>query len=218
MIRLKQTEWSAATSISRPPPLLAILDGMATLVYSMGVSLDGFIAGPDGDISWSVPSEELHRFHNRLVEATELELCGRRLYETMLVWETWEEEQPGTTAVELEFAPIWRAMPKLVFSRTLTSVEGSNTQLATGDLVETVRELKAEIDGEIAVGGAGLAADLIRAGLVDEYRLFVSPVILSAGTPFFPPLDEPVALELVEARDFGSRVAYLRCRASSGTP
>jgi dihydrofolate reductase len=185
---------------------------MATLVFSMGVSLDGFIAGPDGDISWTAPSEELHRFHNRQAEAVDLHLCGRRLYETMLFWETCEE-QPGVSAVELEFAPIWRAMPKLVFSRTLTSVKGSNTRLATGDVVETVRELKAERDGEIAVGGAGLAADLIRAGLVDEYRLFISPVVLGAGTPFFPPLNEPIDLELVETRDFGSRVAYLRCQA-----
>lgn len=185
---------------------------MATLVYSMGVSLDGFVAAPDGDISWSAPDEELHRFHNRQVEATDLQLCGRRLYETMLVWETWEE-QPGSTAAALEFAPIWRATPKLVFSRTLTSVEGSNTRLATGDLVETVRELRAGGAGEIAVGGADLAADLIRAGLVDEFRLFVSPVVLGGGTPFFPPIEGPLELELVEARDFSSRVAYLRCRA-----
>jgi len=185
---------------------------MATLVFSMGVSLDGFIAGPDGDISWTAPSEELHRFHNRLAEATDLHLCGRRLYETMLFWETCEE-QPGVSAVELEFAPIWRAMPKLVFSRTLTSVEGTNTQLATGDVVETVRELKAEGNGEIAVGGAGLAAELIQAGLVDEYRLFVYPVVLGAGTPYFPPLDEKIDLDLVETRDFDSRVTHLRFRA-----
>ena len=186
---------------------------VAELVYSMGISLDGFIAGPDGDISWTVPSEELHRFHNRLAEATDLHLCGRRLYETMLVWETWEEEMPDAGPVELEFAPIWRAMPKLVFSRTLTSVEGSNTQLATGDVVEVVRELKAKSDGQIAVGGAGLAAELIRAGLVDEYRLFVYPVAIGAGTPFFPPLEEPIDLDLVETRDFNSRVTHLRYRA-----
>lgn len=177
----------------------------------MSVSLDGFIAGPNGDISWSAPDEELHRFHNRQAEGTELQLCGRRLYETMLVWETWEKEQPDSSAAALEFAPIWRATPKLVFSRTLERVEG-NARLATGDLVETVRELKAKMDGELAVGGAGLAADLIRAGLVDEFQLFVSPVVLGAGTPFFPPLEEPIDLELIETRDFGSRIAYLRCR------
>lgn len=197
------------------PPQRRHTGRMATLVYSMGISLDGFIAGPDGDISWSMPSEELHRFHNRLAEATDLHLCGRRLYETMLVWETWEEEQPEADAVELEFAPIWRALPKLVFSRTLAGVEGSNTSLATGDLVETVRELKAKSDGQIAVGGATLAADLIRAGLVDEYRLFVYPVAIGAGIPFFPPLDEPIDLELVETRDFGSRVTHLRYRAKA---
>ncbi|HVY78941.1 MAG TPA: dihydrofolate reductase family protein [Solirubrobacterales bacterium] len=188
---------------------------MATLVYSMGVSLDGFVAGPGGDISWSAPDEELHRFHNRLVEAVDLQLCGRRLYETMLVWETWEEEQPEASAVELEFAPLWRATPKLVFSRTLERVEG-NAQLATGEAAEVVRRLKGEIEGEIDVGGAGLAADLIRAGLVDEYRLFVSPVILGAGVPFFPAVTERIDLDLLETRDFGSRVAYLRCRAKDG--
>lgn len=183
------------------------------MVYSMGVSLDGFIAGPDGDISWTMPSEELHLFHNRLAEATDLHLCGRRLYETMLVWETWEEDQSDAGAAELEFAPIWRAMPKIVFSKTLTNVEGSNTRLETGDVVETARKLKAETDGEIAVGGAGLAAGLIQAGLVDEYRLFVYPVVLGSGIPFFPPLDEPIDLGLVETRDFGSRVTHLRYRA-----
>lgn len=183
---------------------------MATLVYSMGVSLDGFIAGPGGDISWSVPDEELHRLHNRQMEATDLQLCGRRLYETMLVWETWEEEQPDDGGASLEFAPIWRATPKLVFSRTLTEVTAGNTRLAAGDAVETVRGLKDEIEGEIAVGGATLAADLIRAGLVDEYRLFVNPVVLGAGTPFFPPLEKPIELELVETGDFGSSVTYLR--------
>jgi dihydrofolate reductase len=196
---------------------LAILVGVATLVYSMGISLDGFIAGPNGDISWTAPSEELHRFHNRQAEAIELHLCGRRLYETMLFWETCEE-QPGTSAVELEFAPIWRAMPKLVFSKTLPAVEGSNTQLATGDVVETVRELKAERDGQIAIGGAGLAAGLIRAGLVDEYRLFVYPVVLGAGTHFFPPLEEKIDLELIETRDFGSRVTHSRYRTARSDP
>ncbi len=190
---------------------------MATLVYSMGVSLDGFIAGPNGDISWTAPSEELHRFHNRVAEATELHLCGRRLYETMLFWETCEE-QPGVSAVELEFAPIWRAMPKIVFSKTLAGVEGGNTRLESGDVVETARTLKAETDGEIAAGGAGLAAELIRAGLVDEYRLFVYPVVLGAGTPFFPPLEQPIDLALVETRDFGSRVTHLRYRAARSDP
>ena len=120
---------------------------------------------------------------------------------------------PDAGPVELEFAPIWRNMRKLVFSKTLTGVEGSNTELATGDIVETVRALKADSDDTIAVGGAELASDLIRAGLVDEYRLFVNPVVLGAGTPFFPPLDGPIELELVETRDFGSRVTYLRCLA-----
>jgi dihydrofolate reductase len=186
---------------------------MRKLIYAMGVSLDGFTAGPSGEIDWTAPDPELHRFHNEQARELGLHLLGRRLYEEMLLWET-REEEPSVPEHELEFARIWRATPKVVFSRTLESVEG-NASLAEGDPVEVVAELKRQPGKELAVGGAGLASTLIGAGLVDEYRQFVSPVVLGAGTPFFPPLDERIELELVETRTFGSRVVYLRHRARS---
>jgi dihydrofolate reductase len=184
---------------------------MRKLIYSMGVSLDGFIAAPGGAIDWTAPDEELHRFHNERARETGVQLLGRRLYETMLVWDT-AEEQPSFTGAMLEFAPIWKATPKLVFSTTLDEVQGANTALATRTPQEEVARLKAEPGDDIAVGGAGLAATLIEAGLVDEHRLFVYPVILGAGTPFFPPLGDRIQLELVETRTFGSRVVYVRYR------
>jgi dihydrofolate reductase len=181
---------------------------MGKLIYSMTVSLDGFIAGPGGEIDWSVPDDELHRFHNRQVEALGGMLCGRRLYETMLYWET-ADEDPGTPAHE--FAEIWRATPRIVFSRTLEQVEG-NARLASDGAAEEAARLKEESDQDLGVGGAGLASTLIAAGLIDEYRLFVSPVVLGAGTPYFPPLEERIGLELVETQTFAAPVTYLRYR------
>jgi dihydrofolate reductase len=109
----------------------------------------------------------------------------------------------------LEFARIWQALPKIVFSSTLDAVEG-NTRLATGTLAEEVAKLKEQPGKDLAVGGAGLAASAIEQGLVDEFRLFVNPVVVGGGTPFFPPLERQIDLELVETRTFGSRVVYLR--------
>ena len=184
---------------------------MRKLIYSMSVSLDGFVAGPGGDIAWSTPDEELHRFHNEQAREVGVELYGRRLYEVMRWWEG-AEERPSVSEPELEFARIWRETPKIVFSRTLETVEGYATLVRDG-AVEEVARLKEQPGGNLAVGGAGLAATFIRAGLVDEYRLFVNPVVLGVGTPFFPPLDEPINLELVETRTFGSRVVYVRYAA-----
>jgi dihydrofolate reductase len=181
---------------------------MRKLIYSMGVSLDGFIAGPEGEIDWSAPDEELHRFHNQQVRETGAQLYGRRLYETMRFWET-AEENPAAAEHELEFARIWKDTPKLVFSRTLDAVEG-NARLVKGDAAEEVARLKQEQGNDLAVGGAGLASTFMKLGLIDEYRLFVSPVVLGGGTPYFPALDERIDLELVETRTFGSRVVYVR--------
>jgi dihydrofolate reductase len=183
---------------------------MRKLIYSMGVSLDGFIAGPNGEIDWSAPDEELHRFHNRQAREFGMHLIGRRLYEEMLPWET-REEQPSVPEHELEFARIWRQTPKIVFSTTLESVEG-NARLAEGDAGEIAVELKRRPGKDLAVGGAALAATLVEAGLVDEYRLFLSPVVLGDGTPYLPALEQRIELELAEQRTFGSRVVYLRYR------
>jgi dihydrofolate reductase len=183
---------------------------MRKLIYSFGVSLDGFIAGPEGEIDWSAPDEELHRFHNQQARELGAHLLGRRLYEVMRYWET-AEENPSAPEHELEFARIWKDTPKIVFSKTLERVEG-NARLVRDGVAEEVARLKAEPGKDLAVGGAGLASTCMKHGLIDEYRLFVSPVVLGAGTPYFPALDERINLELVETRTFGSRVVYVRYR------
>jgi dihydrofolate reductase len=183
---------------------------MRKLIYSMTVSLDGYIADPNGDIDWTAPDEELHRFHNEQTREIGAHLLGRRLYEEMLYWET-ADENPAATDYELEFARIWNAQPKLVFSKTLKTVEG-NARLATGSVAEEVAALKEQPGKDLSVGGAGLAATFTKLGLIDEYRLFVRPVVLGGGTPYFPPLDERVKLQLIETQTFGSSVVYVRYR------
>jgi dihydrofolate reductase len=187
---------------------------MRKVIYSMGVSLDGFIAGPDGEIDWSAPDEELHRFHNDQTLDLGAHLLGRRLYEVMLYWET-ADQNPASAEHEREFARIWQGLPKIVFSRTLETVEG-NARLARDSAAEEVARLKEQPGKDLAVGGAGLASTFTALGLIDEYRLFVSPVVLGGGTPFFPALDERIHLELVETRTFGSRVVYLRYERVDG--
>ena len=183
---------------------------MRKLIYSMGVSLDGFIAGPGGNIDWSVPDEELHRFHNQQTREIGVHLCGRRLYEVMTYWET-ADEDPSAPDYELEFARIWQELPKIVFSKTLERVEG-NARLVRDGLAGEVAKLKEQPGKDLAVGGAGLASTVIKLNLIDEYRLFVYPVVLGAGTRYFPALEERLNLELVETRTFGSRVVYVRYR------
>jgi dihydrofolate reductase len=185
---------------------------MRKLIYSMSMSLDGFIAGPDGGIDWSVPDEELFRFHHQQVQEVGVHLCGRRLYETMVYWET-AEESP-LAAEQVEFAHTWKALPKVVFSTTLESVVG-NTRLARGGVGEEVLKLKEQPGKDIAVGGAGLARACMELGLIDEWRLFANPLLLGGGTPYFPPLEKGINLELIETRTFGSRVVYLRYRRTS---
>jgi dihydrofolate reductase len=183
---------------------------MRKLIYSMGVSLDGFVAGPGGEIDWSAPDEELHRFHNRQMREIGVHLCGRRLYEEMAFWET-ADRNPSAADYVLEFARIWKDTPKIVFSTSLEKVEG-NARLVRDGVADEVAALKEQPGPDLAVGGAGLASAVMRLDLIDEYRLFVSPVVLGGGTPYFPVLDERIELELVETRTFGSRVVYLRYR------
>jgi len=182
---------------------------MPTLIYSMSVSLDGHIAGPDGAIDWAAPDEELMRFHIEQTRELTGHLTGRGLYTDMLPWET--AEQTRTGPLELEFARVWTAVQKVVFSTTLTTVAG-NARLARVDVADEVAELKNRPGaGLVSVGGAGLAASLAEKDLIDEYRLFVNPVVLGGGTPFFPPLPRRLELELIETRTF-SQVVYLRYR------
>ncbi|QUX25915.1 dihydrofolate reductase family protein [Nocardiopsis sp. MT53] len=180
----------------------------------MGVSLDGYIAGPDGGFNWSAPDRDVFALATDEVRRTGAYLLGRRLYETMLYWET-ADQHPEHDHPTREFAEIWRALPKVVFSTTLSEVEG-NTRLASGGLAQEVERLRAEPgEGDIAVGGAALAAEAAALGLVDEYRLRVYPVLVGGGTPFFPRAERRVDLDLVESRPVGSSgVAYLRYRVT----
>ncbi len=183
---------------------------MRKLIYSMGVSLDGFIAGPGGEIDWSAPDEELHRFHNQQAREVGAHLYGRRLYEEMAYWET-ADDRASAPEHELEFARIWKDTPKIVVSTTLEEVQG-NARLVRDGVAEEVARLKEQPGMDLAVGGAGLASTCMKLGLIDEYRLFVSPVAVGGGTPYFPALDERVHLELLETQTFGSRVVYVRYR------
>ena len=179
----------------------------AVLIYSMGVSVDGFIADREGEFEWTVPSDELFRFHLDQVRGLGSCLLGRRLYETMLVWETDPSlrDNEDTDA----FADVWGALPKVVFSRTLDSVQG-NARLAEGSVAEEVAAALAGTDKDVEIGGAGLAAAAIELGLVDELRMFRNPVVVGGGTPFVPPVTPDERLDLVETTTFGSRVIYER--------
>jgi dihydrofolate reductase len=179
------------------------------LIYSMSVSVDGFIADREGAFGWTAPSEELFRFHISQVRELGGFLLGRRLYETMLVWET--DPSMRETEAEAAFADVWCAIPKVVFSRTLDSVQG-NARLAEGSVAEEAAAALDATDEDVGIGGAGLAAAAIELGLVDELRLFRYPVVIGGGTPFLPPVPEDVPLELIETRTFGSRVIYERYR------
>jgi dihydrofolate reductase len=170
---------------------------MRSVTYSMGVSLDGYIVGPDGTFGWAAPDEEVFRFVTEEIKQVGVHLMGRRLYETMLEW-----------------AALWKALPKVVFSTTLTAVQG-NTRLATGGLAEEIERLRADpAQGDIAIGGAALAAEAAALGLIDEYRARVCPVLVGGGIPFFPQRERRVDLELVETRAFSSGVVYLRHRVA----
>jgi dihydrofolate reductase len=186
---------------------------MRSVTYSMGVSLDGYIVGPDGDIGWTAPDEELFRFVTDEIQEVDVHLLGRRLYETMLYWET-ADQDPSLDDSMLKWAAIWKRLPKVVFSTTLQAVQG-NTRLASGGLAEEIEWLRAEpAEGNIAIGGATLAAEAAASDLIDEYRARVYPVLVGGGIPFFPQRERRVDLELVETRTFSSGVVYLRYRVS----
>jgi dihydrofolate reductase len=177
------------------------------LIYAMSTSVDGFIADREGAFEWTAPSEELFRFHTALVSELGGFLCGRRLYESMLVWET--DPSPRDDELGAAFADVWCAIPKVVFSRTLDSVQG-NARLAGASLAEEAAAALDATDKDVAIGGAGLAAAAFELGLVDELRIFRYPVVVGGGTPFLPPVSEDVSLDLIETRTFGSRVVYER--------
>jgi dihydrofolate reductase len=177
------------------------------LIYSMSVSVDGFITDREGAFEWTAPSDELFRFHLAQVSELGAYLLGRRLYEAMLVWETdpsLRDNEPGAA-----FADVWCALPKVVFSRTLDGVQG-NARLARASVAEEAGAALDASDKDVSIGGADLAAAAIALGLVDELRMFRYPVAVGGGTPFLPPVTEAVPLDLIETRTFASRVIYER--------
>ncbi|MFJ6756146.1 MULTISPECIES: dihydrofolate reductase family protein [unclassified Streptomyces] len=184
---------------------------MRSVTYSMGVSLDGYIVGPDGGFDWTTPDEEVFRFWIDEIRGVGVHLMGRRLYETMLYWET-ADQDPSLGDPELEWASLWNPLPKVVFSTTLSAVEG-NARLVSGGLAEEIERLRAEPgEGDIAIGGATLAAEAAALDLIDEYQAVVHPVLVGGGIPFFARNERRVDLELVETRTFSSKFVYLRYR------
>jgi dihydrofolate reductase len=185
------------------------------LIYSMGVSVDGFIADREGAFGWTVPSEEQFRFHIAQIRELGGYLCGRRLYQTMLPWDM--DPSMRDTELGAAFADIWCAIPKVVFSRTLDRVQG-NARLAEASVAEEAAAALGATDKDVSIGGAGLAAAAIELGLVDELRMFRNPIVVGGGTPFLPPITKDLRLDLVDTRTFGSRVIYERYSAAERRP
>jgi dihydrofolate reductase len=182
---------------------------MRNLIYSMMVSLDGFIEDSHHSLEWVIIERELHQFINDQQASTGVFLYGRRLYETMAAYWPTADQDPNATDFSLEWQQIWLAMPKIVFSKTLEKVDW-NSRLVKDDPVEEVRRLKAQPGKDLSVGGASVAGVLMKHGLIDEVQLFVMPVILGSGTPFFPTLDQSIKLRLIETRTFSSGAVFLR--------
>lgn len=173
------------------------------LIYCMNVSLDGYVCDRDGSLDWTQPDNELHTWFNDQARTIEASLYGRRLYELMAAYWPTSETDPSASETEREFGRIWRRTPRYVFSNTLDRVE-HNSRLVSGDVTAVLNEVRGEVEGNIEVAGPTLAAQFVRRGLVDAYRLIVLPIFLGGGTPFWPQVDKPQPLRLVETRRFAS--------------
>ena len=185
---------------------------MAKLIYMTITSLDGYVADEDGKFDWAMPDEEVHAFVNDLERPIGTHLYGRRLYEVMIGWETMHT-LPDQTPLTLDFAAIWQAAEKVVYSRTLETVSSARTRIEREFDPEAIRRMKAEADSDITIGGATLAGEAIRAGLVDELHVIASPIVVGGGTPSLPD-GVRWELELLDERRFANGVVYLRYRAS----
>lgn len=194
----------------RESDFLARETAMGKLIYLMLASLDGYVADKDGKFDWAEPDEEVHAFVNDLARPVGTYLYGRGMYEVMIAWETFD--LAGHPPVIQDFATIWRAADKIVFSRTLASVSSARTRLKREFDPDVIRGLKEQAPHDIAIAGPGLAGEAIRAGLVDEYQLFLAPVIVGGGKRAFPD-DARVDLELLDERRFDSGVTYVRYSA-----
>jgi len=186
---------------------------MAQLIYSAITSLDGYVADENGNFDWAEPDEEVHAFVNDLERPIGTYLYGRRMYEVMAYWET-APAVADQHPVALDFARIWQAADKVVYSTTLDTVSTARTRLLRDFDPEAVRQMKARAERDIGVGGPVLAAHAIEAGLVDEYHLFVNPIVVGGGNRALPH-HVAVKLELRDVRRFGSGVVYLHYRAAT---
>jgi dihydrofolate reductase len=184
---------------------------VARLIYSAITSLDGYVADEEGNFDWAAPDEEVHSFVNDLERPVGTYLYGRRMYEVMVYWETAHTlaEQP----VIRDFAEIWRAADKLVFSKTLEQASSARTRIEREFDPEAVRRMKASAERDLSVGGPDLAAQAIKAGLVDELQLFLTPVVVGGGKQALPD-GVRLQLELLDERRFGNGVVYLHYRIS----
>jgi dihydrofolate reductase len=185
---------------------------VARLVYSAITSLDGYVADERGNFDWAKPDEEVHRFVNDLERPVGTHLYGRRMYEVMAFWETADTAADQPTAMQ-DFAGIWQAADKIVYSRTLETASSARTRVERDLDPEAVRQLKASSESDISVGGPELAGQAMRAGLVDELHLFLNPVVVGGGTPWLPD-DVRLELELLDQRRFGNGVVHLHYRIS----
>jgi dihydrofolate reductase len=181
---------------------------MSNLIYLAITSLDGYIADEEGRFDWAMPDDEVHAFINDLVRPVGTYLYGRRMYETMAGWET-AHTIPGQSPIGLDFAAIWQAADKVVYSRTLENVSTTRTRLEREFDADAVRDLKASAQLDLAVGGPNLAAEAVADGLIDELHLFVVPVVVGGGNPGLPN-HVRLRLELLEERRFGNGMVYLR--------
>lgn len=181
---------------------------MGKLIYLLNVSAEGIIETPGRDLGWATVDDELHAWFNEQTRGVQATLYGRRMYEVMSAYWPTAEDDPEGTEVTREYARVWNPMPKFVFSSTLES-DDHNSRLVSGDVAEVYAEVRREFDGDIDVSGPNLAHQFVRAGLVDEYQLVVHPVTLGRGTPYWPQLDAPLRLRLLETRTFASGVVLL---------
>jgi len=183
---------------------------MARLIYSAISSLDGYIEDMDGKFDWAMPDEQVHRFINDLERTAGTHLYGRRMYETMMVWET-DPNLAADSPLMRDFAEIWQAANKIVYSKTLKAVSTRKTQIERNFDSEAIRQMKETAEHDILIGGPSLAAHAFRAGLIDECHLFLTPIILGGGKPSLPN-NVRLELELVEERRFGNGMVFLRYR------
>jgi dihydrofolate reductase len=183
---------------------------MAKLIYSAIASLDGYVADEDGNFDWAVPDEEVHTFINDLERPIGTYLYGRRMYEVMVAWET-AHTLPDQPPFILDFARIWQAADKIVYSRTLEAVSSARTHIERDFDPEAVEQMKARAEHDILIGGPELAAQAMRVGLVDEWHLFIAPTVVGGGKPSLPN-NIRLKLELIDERRFGSGMVYFHYR------